>query len=149
QRRLAGLLVISEVSLAVVLLAGAGVMIRSFLNTNKAEIGIGTLDVLSMDLNLPEARYPRPEDQLAFHDRLKARLDSMPGIEVSTVASDLPAESPDSYAYEVEGEPASDKQRRQVNGLVIGEDFFRALQVKTRGGRTFGATDTAGEIPAV
>ncbi len=150
QRFLAGLLVVSEVSLAVILLAGAGLMIRSFLNTNRAEIGVNTANVLSMDLSLREAKYPRPEDQLRFHDRLKSRLDSLPGIEVATVASDLPAESPDSYAYGVEGvESASDEKRPEVNGLVIGEDFFRALQVKLLFGRSFSDADTQRGIPAV
>lgn len=154
QRFLTGLLVISEVSLAIVLLTGAGLMIRSFWNTTRAEIGVSTDNVLSLELSLRATTYPRPEDQLRFHDRLKERLDSLPGIEVATIASDLPAESPDTYAYEIEGgESASTEggndDRPEVNGLIIGKDFFRALHVKLQSGRSFSDADIAGGIPVV
>jgi putative ABC transport system permease protein len=112
-RLLSALLVVTEVSLAVLLLAGAGLMIRSLLNTSRADIGVDTANVLSTSLNLRATKYPRFADQVAFQDRLKARLESLPGIEVVDVASDLPAESPDDFAYEIDGSPRADSAIRQ------------------------------------
>jgi putative ABC transport system permease protein len=76
-----GLLVVREVSLAVVLLAGAGLMVRSLLNTYRANIGVETANILSMSLNLRNKKYPRTEDQILFYDRLKEHLESLPGVE--------------------------------------------------------------------
>ena len=77
------LLVVVEMALAVVLLAGAGLMIRSFMNAYRYDMGIRSTNILAMWIDLPNATYPRPDQQLAFFDRLKARLDVVPGVEVS------------------------------------------------------------------
>jgi predicted permease len=149
-RFLFGLLVVTEVSLAVILLAGAGLMIRSLVNTFRADIGVNTANVLSMNVSLRNKKYPRVEDQLLFHDRLKERLETLPGIEVVAVASDLPAESGDEFTYEVEGAPQPDSGNRpRASGMVIGEDYFRVLQVRQKSGRQFTAADAASSLPVV
>ncbi len=148
-RILLGLLVVVEVSLAVVLLAGAGLMIRSLLNTYRADIGVATEGVLSMNLSLRNRKYPRMEDQIHFQDRLKERLETVPGIVVASVASDLPAESPDEFTYEVEGAPRPDSGNYpRASGLVIGDDYFKVMQVSLKSGRPF-AADRAGGLPVV
>ena len=144
-RLLFGLLVVTEMSLAVILLVGAGLMIRSLLNTFRADIGVNTTHVLSMNVNLRATKYPRVEDRVHFYDRLKDRLETLPDIEVAEVASDLPAESPDDFAYEVEGAQRPDSGNRpRASVLVIGKDYFRVVQVKVNAGRQFNDTDTAG-----
>ena len=149
-RLLFGLLVVTEMSLAVILLVGAGLMIRSLLNTFRADIGVNTTHVLSMNVNLRATKYPRVEDRVHFYDRLKDRLETLPDIEVAEVASDLPAESPDDFAYEVEGAQRSDSgDRPRASVLVIGKDYFRVVQVKVNAGRQFNDTDTAGGLPVV
>ena len=77
-RILFGLLVVTEVSLAFILLAGAGLMIRSLLNMFRTTIGVYTTHVLSMYLNLRSTKYPRLEDRIPFYDRLKDRLGTLP-----------------------------------------------------------------------
>jgi putative ABC transport system permease protein len=149
-RLLSALLVVTEVSLAVLLLAGAGLMIRSLLNTSRADIGVDTANVLSTSLNLRATKYPRFADQVAFQDRLKARLESLPGIEVVDVASDLPAESPDDFAYEIDGSPRADSRNPSTaSGLIVGRDYFRALGVSPRAGGVFTEGDRAGSQPVV
>ena len=71
---LSGLLVVVEMALAVVLLAGAGLMIRSFLNAYRGDIGIQNQNILTMEIQLPNKNYLKPEQQLAFFDRLKSDL---------------------------------------------------------------------------
>jgi predicted permease len=149
-RMLSGLLVITEVSLAVVLLAGAGLMIRSLLNTYSADIGVNTTNVISTNLSLRNRKYPRTEDQVLFQDRLKERLETLPGIEVVAVASDLPAESPDEFTYEVEGaEETESGNHPRASGLVVGQDYFRAMQVNLKSGRPFTEADGPGSLPVV
>ena len=87
---LSAVLVVTEMSLAVVLLAGAGLMIRSFLNIYRMQTGVNQKNVLVMRIFLPEAKYPRDEDQISFHDRLKTRLDALPGVLVSSISITMP-----------------------------------------------------------
>jgi predicted permease len=149
-RFLSSLLVVTEVTLAVVLLTGAGLMIRSLLNTSKADIGINPQNVLCLSVNLRNSKYPRTEHKVLFYDRLKARLDGLPGVDASAIASDLPAESPDEFRYEVEGAlPVEPERLPKSNGLVIGMDYFRAMHVSLVMGRAFTAADTTGSVPVV
>jgi len=84
-KRLSALLVIGEMALAVVLLAGAGVMLRSFLNIYTADLGVKTANVFTMLLKLPDAKYPSLEAHF-FFDRLMARLEAIPSVESIAMA---------------------------------------------------------------
>jgi predicted permease len=139
---LSAVLVVTEMSLAVVLLAGAGLMIRSFLNIYRMQTGVNQKNVLVMRIFLPEAKYPRDEDQISFHDRLKTRLDALPGVEVSSISITMPTGGAIDYPYELEGRPPVDeKQRPKLNLLVISPDYFRAMDVKPLRGRFFTPSD--------
>jgi len=80
-RRLSNMLVILEVTLCVVLLVGAGLMIRSAIKVYGTPIGVNATNVLTLRIDLPEAKYPLPDDEVSFHKRLKARVESLPGVE--------------------------------------------------------------------
>jgi putative ABC transport system permease protein len=139
---LSAVLVVAEMSLAVVLLAGAGLMIRSFLNIYRLQTGVNQKNVLVMRIFLPDAKYPRPEDQISFHDRLKARLDALPGVQVSSISITMPTGGAIGYPYELEGRPPVDeKQRPRLNLLVISPDYFRAMDLKPLRGRFFAGAD--------
>jgi putative ABC transport system permease protein len=143
-RVLSGALIVIEVALAVVLLTGAGLMIRSFVNTSRADIGLDPSHVLSLNLNLRRTKYPQREDQVRFYEQLKGRLEALPGVETMAVASDLPAESPDDLYYEIEGAPPEDaRTRHRAAGLYVGEDYFAALGLRPRSGREFTRADNA------
>ena len=147
-RRLSGLLVVAEVALAVVLLTGAGLMIRSFVNTTRADIGVDPAPLLSLSVNLRRTKYPRQDDQVRFYEQLKARLEAVPGIETMAVTSDLPAESPDEFNYELEGSPLTDpRMQKRAMSLMVGEDYFRALGLRPRAGREFQIADRPGTAP--
>ncbi len=142
-RSLANLLVIAEIVLCVILLAGAGLTIRSAMNLYGAPVGVNTAGVLTMRINLPQAKYARPEDELAFHARLKTRLESLPGVEVASMASDLPMRSSRLVSYDVEGSAPDAGHSPRVGSLLIGTDYFRVMQVKPLSGR---ASVNAGEV---
>jgi len=135
---LSGILVITEMALAVVLLAGAGLMIRSFMKIYTTQTGVNHKNMLVMRLFLPPAKYPKPEEQLSFHQRLKARLDALPGVEAATIATTMPTGGSMRFAYELEhAQPVDEKNRPRLRAVVIGLDYFRAMDVQMLRGRTF------------
>jgi predicted permease len=139
---LSGLLVVVEMALAVVLLAGAGLMIRSFMNAYRSDIGIRDGNILTMWIQLPNANYLKPEQQLAFFDRLKTRIDALPGVEISTVTSNIPLTGSWDFPYEVEGEPQPDARRRpNVDAVITTPDYFRVMGRQMLAGRDFTAAD--------
>jgi putative ABC transport system permease protein len=147
-QRLAGALVVFEMVLCIVLLTGAGLMIRSAINTYRMTIGVNASNVLTMQINLPEAKYPRPNDEVAFHRRLKTKLESLPGVEVVSLASSMPTGFVQYFPYELEGRSAAQGDQPITAGLVVGADYFRVIQVRARLGRVFGASDELAGAPA-
>ena len=146
--RLSGLLVIAEMALAVVLLTGAGLMIRSFLKIYTTNTGVNPKNVLVMRLMLPDAKYPKPDDKISFHDRLKARLDALPGVEGSTIAITMPTGGSMSFPYELEhSQPVDEKLRPSMSLLVVGADYFRVMGLPIVQGRAFADSDSASAPP--
>ena len=139
-RYLSNFLVAFEMALCVILLAGAGLMIRSSVALYGAPLGVNPSNVLIAHIALPETKYRSGQDQVSFHQRLKARLESLPGVETASVASNVPTWGWLRLRYETEGnaEPAA------AGGLVVSADYFRAVQVRPSRGRPF--ADDAGEV---
>jgi putative ABC transport system permease protein len=149
-KRLSALLVGAEAALAVVLLAGAGVMIRSFLNISTADLGVNATNITTMMLSLPDARYGRADAQISFYDRLKTRLEAMPGVESVAIASALPAGGSRRIPYEIDGAPPLDRERRPtLSTLTVGPDYFRTVGATIVSGREFDELDGVSRIPAV
>jgi putative ABC transport system permease protein len=149
-RRLAATLVVTELALAVVLLAGAGLMIRSFLNVYRAPLGVNSSHVLTARLALPIARYSGPERQVAFYERLKGRLEAVPGVSVAAIGTTLPTGGSMTLPYELDGAPAVDPQRRQtLAAIVVSPDYFRVWEVKPVRGRAFTEADGVTGPPVV
>ena len=149
-RHLSFLLVISEMALAVVLLAGAGVMIRSFLNLQSAHLGANTKNVVAAYLDLPDTRYPGGQSRVSFYDRLAERLQSIPGVESVTFASRPPAQGRLTFPYELaRASPMDRRTGRTVSALIIGSTYFRTLQARILSGRAFNDADRASSLPVV
>jgi predicted permease len=149
-RRVSALLVTAEIALAVVLLAGAGVMIRSFVNMHAARLGVTTADTLTMMMSLPVDRYPDPDAQIAFYDRLTPRFQAIPGVESVAVASSVPAGGGRPVQYEVAGAPPVDPKRRlPVVSMLVGPAYFKTLGAAVARGREFNDYDRASSTPAV
>jgi len=147
--RLSALLVIAETALALVLLAGAGLMIRSFVNISRVDLGVKTSRVSTMLLNLPEARYPRADAQVSFFDQLDQRLQALPGVEAVAIASALPAGGSKRVPFELDGAAPLDEQRRPaLSMLTVGPRYFDTLGAAVVGGRDFDEHDGAAAAPA-
>jgi putative ABC transport system permease protein len=154
RRHLSALLVIAEMALAVVLLAGAGVMIRSFLNIYTADLGVKTDNVLTMLLKPPDAKYSTLEAQTAFFDRLTTRLEAIPGIESIALADSLPSYSTRRLPYELAGAPPAgyeqnEERRPKLSAVVVSPSYFRTLGAVMRSGREFTDADRLSANPVV
>ncbi len=145
---LSGLLVIGQMALAVTLLAGAGVMIRSSLNVFTADVGVDTRNVLRMDLYAPPERFASLEERISFYRDIGARLQALPGVE-SVGFGGVPTYSVPRIGYELADAPIVDEHSRPtVAEMVVSTGYFRTLGVRIISGREFNDFDGASN-PAV
>src|SRR2546430_13654898 len=92
-------------TLAVILLTGAGLMMRSFLWAYSRPAGVDTANILTMRLELPNTKYGKPSEQLEFQRRLVERLRALPGVQAAAVASSPLGGGGLNFPYEIEGRP--------------------------------------------
>jgi predicted permease len=139
------MMVVLELALTLVLLVGAGLMVRSFLKLYTIDRGINTDHLLAMDIRLPATKYPTADTRRAFFDRLSPRLASIPGARSIALTTSVPPFNAARRRFEIEGRPieASPGQSAQAAIVTISPEFFDASGVQLRRGRGFTANDGA------
>src|ERR1044072_298377 len=106
RRRISSMLVVAEVALAVVLLVGGGLMLKSFVQLLRVNPGLEPKPVLRLDLALPETKYSEPQQQIAFYNELAGRIGSLPGVESVGATSQTPLSPGDNWIpFAIEGRP--------------------------------------------
>lgn len=147
-RQLAAVLVAGQMALAIVLLSGAGVLVRSLMNIVSAKTGVRDPDnVLVGFLRLPSEKYPSSADSLGYIDRFEAKMRAIPGIEGEAVASRLPVYGVNQRIFEIEGKPNPPEGGEAVQFLSVGPDYFRVLGAPAISGRAFNNGDRTGSLP--
>jgi putative ABC transport system permease protein len=145
RKRLSSLLVVSELALAVVLLIGAGLLIKAFWQLRSVEPGFKTDGVLSMRIELPETRYKEIPLQTQFRRRVLEAVNSQPGVEAAMV-SEVPLSG--EYLFHdfiIEGRPPiAPGEEPQLFSRSIGGDYFRTMGIPLKKGRSFTAQDDEG-----
>ncbi|MGA7524579.1 MAG: ABC transporter permease [Acidobacteriaceae bacterium] len=145
RRRLRNSLVIAETALALVLLAGAGLLIRTFLRLMQVDLGFDPTNVVRMEIDLPHYKYPTPTEQTLFYRRLLERVQTIPGV--TATGLEEPAWS---VFLRPEGQPAAPPgQEPTADFNVVSPGDFRALRIGLVSGREFASSDTAGTAPVV
>ncbi len=140
QTRTRNAFVVCQVALALVLLAGAGLLLRTFDRLIHERVGIRTGNILTFEINLPDARYGEPERRARFHVDLEQRLARLPGVAAAGAVSRLPLTG----NYHMWGTRRPGQERGiQPQQRVVEGDYFRALQIPLLQGRTFDAHDDA------
>jgi putative ABC transport system permease protein len=142
-RRLTRALIAVEISLSLVLLSGAGLLMRSVLKFGGADLGFDANNVLAMRSDLPARWYAAAGDRLRFYEDLKTRLNAIPGVEISTSAANVPPYSAGSPEVEVEGRGRAGR----MNTNAVSEDYFAVLHLALRRGRLFTAEDGPDSMP--
>jgi putative ABC transport system permease protein len=141
------LLVVSEVALALVLLVGAGLMIRSFYRLQQVSPGFDPENVLTMQVTLPPAKYKGVEPTAAFFDQALQRLEALPGVEAAGKTSELPF-SGDQFdnAFTIEGRPPlGPGEELHANLRLVSHNYLKAMSIPLRRGRGLTEQDAKGQ----
>jgi putative ABC transport system permease protein len=143
-RALSGVMVVVELALTVVLLAGAGLMLRSFLKIYALEIGIDTDRLLTMRFQLQDSKYAMPAARRAFYERLQQQLAGIPGVDAVAVTTAVPPFGSGQRDFEIDGRPArTPDEPLNVSTVTISPEFFDVVGVQLRQGRGFHERDGA------
>ncbi len=143
------ILVVAEISLSFILLIGAGLLIRSFISTQAVNPGFDPVNVLTVRLSLPKSNYPNRAAVSLFHDKLLGRLQSLPGIDAAGAISLLPMSTGLRNVYFTTNGTASKEDSYLSQYRVASPDYFRALKIPLRQGRSFDEHDKAERPPVV
>jgi putative ABC transport system permease protein len=147
----ARLLVVAEIALSLVLMAGAGLLLESFRRLLSVDPGFDPHNVLTLGVSLPATRYPRPDQRARFFAELLERVRIAPGVVSAAAVTELPLGGDASIAtrFTVEGRPApapGQKPRAEYHAVTAG--YFETMRIPLKKGRTFDAGDRR-EAPAV
>jgi len=137
KNRTRSLLVVFESAIAVMLLIGAGLLIRSLVALQNVDPGFDPSNVLTLRVDLPRQKYSTPEKASNFFEQLETRVAGLPGVEAVGLTTDLPlsGESRD-MPYGVEGRPAT-SDTAFVDFRRVNENYFSAMRIPLRRGRNF------------
>src|SRR5437899_11389685 len=135
--RLRQVLVISEVALTLVMLVGAGLLLRSFHRSQQVNAGFSSERVLSFRLDLPEGKYAKEEQQISFYQQLLDQLRALPGVQSASVTSRLPFGGNDwQTSFLIEGHPEPPPHERpSMDVHLVGPDYFRVMGIPVLRGR--------------
>ena len=144
RNRLRSLLVVSQVALSTVLLVGAGLLVRSFLELRGTSAGFDTGHLLTMNIALPPARYAKGAPMIEFYERLLRLVRSVPGVRSATVSSALPLNPTRLSPALPEGQPEVPLAERPLFNIQTFEPgYVETMRVPLLGGREFSQRDDA------
>src|ERR1700741_413729 len=134
-------LVVFQVSIAVMLVIGAGLLIKSFWLLQRVDPGFRSEGVLSAEITLPAAKYSRDQINI-FHKQLLEQISAVPGVKSATIAYDHPLASNWLDSFEIEGRVAPpESQSQSANFIPVGPDYFDTVGVQLLNGRKFTPQD--------
>ena len=153
RQRVRSLLIVAETALAVVLLVGAGLLLRSFLQMASVELGFDDDRVQTFSVSLPDAKYAQPAQRAAFVDNLVSRVATNPGVEAVGAIFGLPLTN---FRYVIsmstlDGRRLEDEEQdaRSLQIRVVTPDYFRAMAIPIVRGRGLTVGDRAGTALSV
>lgn len=142
--RIRNLLVISEVSLALVLLTGASLLTESLLHLSRVSPGFDAQGVLAFDLDLPDVRYGKPEQSAEFFQRLLTRIRALPGVQHASGILPLPlSDNVVRTSFAIEGKPVAKSDQPRTQFRTVGLDYFTTMHIPLVKGRVFTEHDNA------
>ena len=149
-RRWTGALMVAELALTLVLLAGAGFMMRSFLALYRMDLGIDTSQLLTMRLALANEKYPTPAHKAAFYDRIDERLAALAGVQSATIATNVPLGGGLSRQLDIEARPRTAGEAvPSVTMVLVGPRYFQTIGLPLLRGRPLMDQDGASGHEAV
>lgn len=139
QHRLRGALIVLEVSLALILLTGSGLLLKSFIKLRTVELGFNPEQLLTMSLRLPFNDYKEPERRVNYFQQTLANLQQLPGVEAAGICFSLPMTGDGATdRVWIEGRPDPPKGEEPVlRGGSVSTNYFKAMGIAFRHGRAF------------
>ena len=144
--RIRSLLVVAEVASALVLLVGAGLLLKSFIRLREVNPGFNPENVLTMQLSLPQTKYKEEHQQAAFTQQVLQRIGTLPGVNAAGAVAGLPLSGNSASRYfAIEGRPERPAgEGLNTNFNAISPNYFRALGIPLLQGRDFSERDVLG-----
>ena len=149
RNRVRGVLVVSELAIAVVLLVGAGLLIQSLWRLRQVNPGFDSQNLLTFVVGIPEVKYPIEKQAQFYHDVVK-RIESLPGVRSAGSVIPLPL-SGDAFSisFETEGRPVAKGDRPSCDFFAIEDGYFKTLGVSILKGRDFTERDNKDGPPVI
>ena len=149
--RLRSIFVVSQFALSLILLVGAGLLIRSFAHLRAVQPGFNPEGVLTTWQSVSKIRHPKIDQQIGYFERLLPRLAALPGIESVGAVSPLPFSGDNrGSTFTIVGQPAPPAGLEpDASDLLIDSGYFRAMQIPLKNGRMFDARDQSNSKPVV
>jgi len=148
RRRLQNVLVTGELALSLILLVGAGLFVRNFIDELTAAPGFNSSHVLTASVSLTGTTYKDARHRIAFFQNLLRELESLPDVQSAALTRHLPFQFPESVSFSLEGQPAtSPDERRSAGYFPISPNYFHTAQIPLLRGREFAPSDNASSAP--
>jgi len=135
-------LVVAQVSLAVVLLVGASLLIESMIHLTRQSPGFDPNNVMVFNLDLPDARYGKPEQSAAFFHELLTRVRALPGVQTASAVLPLPmSDDIIRTSFKIEGRPVAKSEQPRVHFRIVAQDYIQTMHIPLIAGRDFTPRD--------
>jgi len=151
RHRLRNVLVVAEISLSLVLLVGAGLLVKNFTALIDVNEKYHPESILTMNLSLPELQYKPQPGRVSFHEQVLQRLSTLPNVQSAAMVTHVPyagGGGVSGRAFSLEGRPATDRgEMRNAIIQTISPNYFGLMQIGLREGREIANTDANGTLP--
>jgi putative ABC transport system permease protein len=146
-RRARGLLVVAEVAVTLVLLVGAGLLLRSFVRLQQTELGFEPRNLLTLSAGAPTQLYGQSARRGAYFRQMQERLAALPGVRAAALSSSLPLDWVINLSYTVEGRAARTGDEPQADYSSVSPNYFEVMGIPVVRGRGFTERDAEGSPP--
>lgn len=148
--RVRNVLVVSEVALALMLLIGAGLLLRTLTGLRSIDPGFDARNLLTATVDIPRAKYSTPEARNGFFERVVQNVRVLPGVESAATVDTVPLRGGSSQPVELEGAPLLPQSELPVAAVrVTSPDYFATARIGRVAGRDFNDADTRGRLVAI
>jgi putative ABC transport system permease protein len=147
RRGLRDVLVVSEIALSLVLLVGAGLLVKSFMRLQHVNAGFDARNVLTMEVTLPRIQYPKTAEQNAFVQQALQRIATLPGVQSAAVTINLPLVGTWGMGYSIPGRPNEPNQ--VADNANVTPRYFQTMGIPLLQGRDFSDYDTGETAPVI
>jgi putative ABC transport system permease protein len=146
RQRARAILVIAQVALAVLLLAAAGLTLKSFWRSQQVPLGFNPDGVLTMNIALPQSRYDSPEKIVRFYNQLLEKVRQLPGVSAAAICNNAPFDHEEwDSSFHITGTPPDPPGKEPISEMaIVSPDYFGLLGMSISRGRNFGPQDVSG-----